>query len=93
MDRVERANRIARERLTSACHDFRTNPKNMPVCRRSGEIGSPVRCFRFSQFSKRGGAMQDPVALDECQVRRDHSVCVVENPAHSGGTVLFEQPR
>ena len=43
----------------------------MPVRRGGGQVGPPIGHLSFRQLAERGGPMEDPIAFDEREVRRE----------------------
>ena len=72
VDGIEGPNRVAGKRLPRSVHDFRPNAEDVPVRRGSGQMGAAVRDLRFGEFTKGRHPMEDPVAFDEREVRREH---------------------
>jgi len=68
VDGVERSNRLAWEGSSRAIHDLSADPQEMPVRGRVGEMRSAIGRVGLRQLPTRGGADQDAVALDDCQV-------------------------
>ena len=68
MERVQRSERLERERLPSSFGNFTTNSEQVPPCRSLGEVRAPVGQLSLSERLYPGGANQRAVAFNHCKV-------------------------
>ena len=92
MDGVERADRVAGERLPRAFDDLFRDPQHVPVGRSRGKVRAAVGGIGLGEFVERQCPQQDTVALDQRQVGRDDEVGLAEQAAHRGRGRFVEQP-
>jgi hypothetical protein len=90
---VEGPNRIARKRLARAFHDLWPDTEDVPVRGGRGQVGAAVCNLGFREFTKRCRPMEDAVALNEREVRREHAIGHCQGLAHEGAGRFVEQPR
>ena len=93
MDRVQRTDRIPGERLAGAVDDLGSDVEHVPVRGDGGEMRPPVGGFSLRQLAQGGRPMEDAIALDERQVRRQHDCRVRQRLAHEDARLFVEQPR
>ena len=84
--RSETAGGLARRFLGSDSED-------VPMGRRPHQVRAPVGRLGLRHFSQDGGAPQDPVALDQCQIRGDDGVRAREDLSHVGTGDFVQEPR
>ena len=90
---VEGPNRVARKRLPCAVHDLRPDAEDVPVRCGRGQVGAAVCDLRFRKFTQRCRPMEDAVAFNEGEVRREHDRGLRQRVAHDGACRFVQQPR
>ena len=90
---VEGPNWLARERFARAVHDLWPQSEDVPMRCGRGQMGASVCDLRFREFTKRGRPMEDPVALNEREVRGQHGLGLRQGLAHECASRFVEQPR
>ena len=93
MNRVERSNRLARKRLAGSLDDLGPDSEDVPMGRRPHQVRAPVGRLGLRHFSQDGCAPQDPVALDQCQIRGDDRVRAREDLSNVRTGYFVQEPR
>jgi hypothetical protein len=76
MKRIERPDRLHRERPSSTIDDFGVHSEDDPVGRRPAQDCATTCRFAFRELAAEGRTMECAIAFDERQIRRrDDSGC------------------
>jgi hypothetical protein len=92
MNRVERANWLARECLSGTIDDLGCDAQDMPVRGCPDQVRFSIRRLGFGEFTERSGAQKDAIAFDKGQVRGDDEVRVAEQSTNLGSRILVQKP-
>jgi hypothetical protein len=76
MKRIERPDRLHRERPSSTIDYLGVDAKDDPVGRRPAQDCATIRCFAFRELAAEDRTMECAITFDERQIRRrDDSGC------------------
>jgi len=93
MNRIQRSNRLAWERLTRALDHLGTDAQERPVRRHAGEVCATIRGIRFGQLAERCRPVQYTIAFDQRQIRSNHGLRGRQRLANTCAGLLVEEPR
>ena len=72
---------------------FRTDPQHVPMRRRGIQIRPAVGRVSLGEVTECRCSDQDPVTLDQGEIRGDDDVGVCQDVSHLGSRVLAQEPR
>lgn len=92
MDGIECPDRITWKRPARPIDYLVRNSQHLPVRSSLDEVRSTVCGFGFRQLLDHHRAEQQPITLDQGQVRRDNDFGFAKQPAHCGCSGFVEEP-